>query len=536
MIAVFLVLALLFQAAATTTTGSFIQGVVLRTGSTTPVSGARVVLKRDGQSGRSEFDYGTFTSSDGHFEFKDVTPGRYRLSATQNGYVVSEYGQKRPNRPGAILDLSAATSLKDIVIHMTPGSVISGRVYDDAGNPLDSVQIQLIQPRYQGDGKIVPLMVSTTMTNDLGEYRLFWIAPGTYYVVATHFSRSPQPENALHEQFEGTESMFVPTFYPNAFDETRSTPVKVEAGTELRGIDLTMMRLRAFRVRGQVIDGGTGQPVAGTRVSIQPKQEGWANLASVASGLSAAGGEFDIRHVPQGTNTVTAMMTFPGPREVHSYFELQVSDRDISELRVVLQPWPGVSGKVTFEDPRSRSTLALGFSDVTSFATYSTGVSQDGSFSLPWIPAGVFRVVLGIQDSLFVRSAFSGSRNVLRDGLDTRSGTPEPLEVRLASSTGTVQGVVADEKTAPATGVQVVLAPTTDRTSHPELFKNVVTDQFGRFAIRGVVPGDYKLFAWGDIEPGIYHDPNFLEPYEAIGVAVHVADNGTVTANLKVIP
>src|SRR5689334_25332033 len=72
---------------------SQIQGIVTRSDGSTPIGGARVVLRKD-QSVRSENDYGTLTSSDGHFSFKDITPGRYRLLVKQNGYIDAEYGQK----------------------------------------------------------------------------------------------------------------------------------------------------------------------------------------------------------------------------------------------------------------------------------------------------------------------------------------------------------------------------------------------------------------------------------------------------------
>ena len=108
-----------------------------------PVAGARVVLRKD-QSVRAESDYGTTTSSDGRFALRNIAPARYRLLVRHTGYIDAEYGQKRPNRPGPILDLSRVQTLRDIVVQMTPGSVISGRVYDQNGQPVDSAQVQLI--------------------------------------------------------------------------------------------------------------------------------------------------------------------------------------------------------------------------------------------------------------------------------------------------------------------------------------------------------------------------------------------------------
>jgi hypothetical protein len=134
-----------------------------------------------------------------------------------------------------------------------------------------------------------------------------------------------------------------------------------------------------------------------------------------------------------------------------------------------------------------------------------------------------------------LRSASSGSRDVLRDGIDTTSGDPENVEIRVAVSAGVVQGNVTDERGSPSAGAQVAVVPDSDREIRPDLFRAATTDQLGRFSIKGVSPGNYKIFAWVDIEPGIFHDPNFLAPYEAMGTPVRVEENGSVTVYLKVI-
>ncbi len=125
------------------------------------------------------------------------------------------------------------------------------------------VEVQLIRPAYQSDGRMVPLRVSAATTDDRGEYRMFWIGPGTYYAVATDFQRGSLSDVALNERFEGIEQVILPTFYPNSLDDVHATPIRVEPGTELPGIDFTMTRMRAVRVRGQVIDGATGMVVPG---------------------------------------------------------------------------------------------------------------------------------------------------------------------------------------------------------------------------------------------------------------------------------
>src|SRR5712692_9455274 len=80
----------------------------------------------------------------------------------------------------------------------------------------------------------------------------------------------------------------------------------------------------------------------------------------------------------------------------------------------------------------------------------------------------------------------------------------------LSSNGGQVEGMVLNAVRQPATGAAVVLAPDAPRRAQPQLYKEVSTDQYGRFVIKGIAPGGYKLFAWEDVESGAYQDPEFL--------------------------
>jgi len=67
------------------------------------------------------------------------------------------------------------------------------------------------------------------------------------------------------------------------------------------------------------------------------------------------------------------------------------------------------------------------------------------------------------------------------------------------------------------------------------LYQSVVTDASGHFKIGGVAPGDYKLFAWDNLEPYAYFDPVVLDKVETRGRPVHIAESSNQTVNLSVI-
>src|SRR5207245_11178431 len=106
--------------------------------------------------------------------------------------------------------------------------------------------------------------------------------------------------------------------------------------------------------------------------------------------------------------------------------------------------------------------------------------------------------------------------------------------------TGGDRGQAGAAKTAEqraAIGAPVVLAPS-DAKRHDQIqyYRTVTTDQYGRFLLRNVVPGSYKLFAWEYIEDGAVLDSDFMKPVEEVGQPVLIQENSRTSARLKLIP
>ena len=108
------------------------------------------------------------------------------------------------------------------------------------------------------------------------------------------------------------------------------------------------------------------------------------------------------------------------------------------------------------------------------------------------------------------------------------------LDVVIASGAVEIQGTALDSKTMPESGVAVVLIPDQHR-DRIELYKYATTDVNGKFGIRSIPPGNYKLFAWDSLETFAWYDPEILSRYESNGKAVHVIASVNQTVELKVI-
>jgi hypothetical protein len=130
----------------------------------------------------------------------------------------------------------------------------------------------------------------------------------------------------------------------------------------------------------------------------------------------------------------------------------------------------------------------------------------------------------------YVKSARTGEADVLADGLSLTGPGTIGIEIVIASDGGAIEGVVRDENQQPVSGATILLAP--DRRTRADLFQSVTSDQNGRYEFAGIAPGHYKLFAWEDVEPEVWNDPDFLKDFEKQGQATAMEPGARVTANL----
>src|ERR1035437_8819399 len=178
--------------------------------------------------------FGTSSDASGRFAMKDLDPGSYRLQVTRNGYVPAEYGARGASTTGTVLTLSRTQQPKDLVVRMTPHGVVSGRVLDEDGDPVASMMVQLLRPRYTG-GKKQLATAGAAQTNDLGEYRASGLAPGRYYVTAgSTIAASLSVDKSAEPR---PEEDYVATYYPGVTDPAGATPGDVAAGGHDPGRD-----------------------------------------------------------------------------------------------------------------------------------------------------------------------------------------------------------------------------------------------------------------------------------------------------------
>ncbi len=314
----FLAAAFLFIAQQTAT----LEGSVIKLGTTEPLPGTRVgLVKPDGGSTSRT----TTTGGDGKFRFADVEPGTYRVVAMRDdGFLPAEYGQTKPNVRGLPISLGIGDAKTGVQLAMAPPASITGRIFDRDGDPIANAQVQALRSFYRNGRRALTIVQSVT-TNDLGEYRLFWLAPGAYYITAKTedlnarravqtFIRRPEDQfqmfhdetsppfvsKRILENGESVEEVQVPTYFPSTTDLEMAKAVPIRPGDDVRGLDINIKDLPpARRARGTVIDGATGQPLAGAALRAFLKTSG-PNV-SIPFATANDKGAFDVAGLIPGS-------------------------------------------------------------------------------------------------------------------------------------------------------------------------------------------------------------------------------------------
>ena len=158
-----------------------IRGRVLATDGGGPIRRAQVRI-----SGADVAPKAALTDAEGRFEFRDLPAGRFTLQASKSGFVSVQYGQTRPFESGKPIELADKQSLDNADVSMPRGSVIAGRIVDEFGDAIPDVSVTAMRQSWQnGRRRLVPSPGRIAQTNDLGQFRIYGLPPGDYYVSAT---------------------------------------------------------------------------------------------------------------------------------------------------------------------------------------------------------------------------------------------------------------------------------------------------------------------------------------------------------------
>jgi uncharacterized protein (DUF2141 family) len=472
------------------------------------------------------------TDSSGRFSFDNLPPGRYLVFASHQGYVNQGPGTRGPRLTA--LNLVSGQHLDDLVVYLTPGGIISGQISGAGGKPVSGVTLQALK-RSHRFGKPEFDEMAIAVSSKSGEYRLTALPPGDYYLRAVP---PPQPK----ADAKGTE-IHVPTYYPGTADQSRSALLVLRAGEQLSGIDMALSRVRTAVVSGRVIDAVTKSPIRESELTLV--EEG--NVTPVPfSATTDAKGNFEVKGVPRGSYLLMAEKAVQLEKDKPMWGKeaVQVGDVDVHNVEVAISRGVEVSGRILVDGKANldltQLTGGLQAEPTSTLRRFTPRVENapvkpDGSFMFQDVPEGSYRInFFPIPAGFYLKSG--QIPDVLETGVAVIRGQAiRILQLTLSSGVARIEGTVMKDQQ-PSPGTVVVLVPSPERRSLPRYYWQTVSDSQGRFALQNIIPGDYEVFAWQEIERGSYMDPDFLAQFEGHGKAVSIKDGADLNLQIDVIP
>ncbi len=526
---------------------SSIAGTVVKEPGSEPLKKVlvQVVAEDQKQSG----NYTASTDADGRFRVENVVPGRYRVFIERTGFVgINERGRRTDTN---VIAIQAGQSVEDLLFRMLPTAVITGRVTDEDGDPMSGVNVAAQKRK---PGKATRESVASGTTNDLGEYRLSGFSPGQFWIVAMpppdfrdydQPHKKPLPGTNDDSQSNGRpDTRYLTTYYPSTYDAMQWAPVTLKAGDEMP-INFTLVPARTYRVRGMVTGITPGQ-----HPTVELFSKAGDSYRANATEIDADG-QFEVRGVGPGSYIVRASLGTES-QTLTARQDISVVAADVDGVKLVPRPSFIISANLRIENSRGDLTQFSvnlrpaelpedpGFFMSQEFFGATAPIDRFGNCEWKNVAPGnyIAQVFGGNGEGSFLKSATLGGQDIT-NGF-TANG-PATLDLVVSSKGGTVEGTLVEKEKDvdndhPVANATVVAVPEEKYRKLPDRFVTGSTDQHGRFTIRGLAPGSYRLYAWQDLDEPVWVDPDFLKSQETNGIPMKVEEGSHQTVELRLSP
>lgn len=519
------------------------------------------------------------TDAEGRFEFRELPAGRFTLTGTKAGFVSVQFGQTRPFESGKPLELSEAQVLDKADILMPRGSVISGRILDEFGDPIADAMVSGMRSTWSNGKRRLQASGRTAQTNDLGQYRIYGLPPGDYYISATlrggnemmavemamTMSMSIGAGGGSGPSASTPSSGYAPTYFPGTTSGADAQKITLAVAQEAQSTDFALLPVRLAKVSGTVIT-SEGKPMDGAMLNAVPRTGEVGLMALGNSARTDKNGNFTLNGLAPGDYTLQTramqimtsgggeMMTFSariggpdgpgGDAEVGST-PISVSGEDVSNVVVVTAKGATATGRVTFEGgtkPASLGTMRISASPADGEGFMLGGgtgtVKPDGTFELKGL--GGTRVVraVGLPPGWMLKEVLVNGADITDTGMEFKPGEAVAgLDVVLTSQLTDLSGTVKGSDGQPAKDYTVVVfADEPGKWTAP--MNRYVTgtrpNQEGRFQVKNLPAGGYYAIAVEYIAQGEWGDPELLQRLAAKASKFSLKPGETKTLELKI--
>ena len=462
-----------------------------------PVPLARVMGRGIGQAS-------ALTDSAGRWKLSNIACGRVSVMGSKPGFLSTALPAVLAGE--TLLTTSPDSPAHDVRLELTPQGVVTGKVIDEAGDPVPNAGVSVYTSRVvEGRRSFLPGPLS--VANDLGEYRIAGLSAGKIILCA----HAP-PDLQAMEMGEGTISG--DSCYPGPVDPGGTGAMSLPAGREAR-VDFTLARVPAAKIHGKV----TGMPEnAGVSLMVVPRN----GTRAVGQGRPAQmqrDGTFEARGVAPGA-WMLSVDYWEGGRRLLAHVPVDVSGGDVEGVSVHLESAFSITGTLRVDSPSGNAPTArqvnvnLHGMDPTSGGGAAQWDKNHSAFTINDAMPGSYQLVVNVQQPFYAKSATLGGRDMLNEAVPI-SQAAGPVEIVIRDDSGSVQGRVEDSNGEGVAAWVMVLQE--GRQPRP-----VMTSPDGHFKFGGLAPGDYRVFARDDFTQVEYADPDWMRRNGGSGMAVTV--------------
>lgn len=487
-----------------------------------PLAGARVILAsvKARQNPQS-----VVTSDDGKFEFTGVPAGKFSLTGAKRGFTTSSYDQHYIFSTAIVT--GAGLDTEHLVLKLAPHSIISGRVLDEIGEPIRDATVGLYRDsQFDGTHQIITLRGS--QTNDLGEFEIPDLAPGTYFL-----SARANPWYAVHPQsgrgqmpadFDRSLDVAYPiTYYNNALEPDSATPIAVTGGEHLE-LDFHLNPVPSLHVIVHVPEIGKEQFPFPTFE--QPVIDGYSGVPGIENRMIKPGtleisgipaGKYDIRLMGQGTTRINSV-------------ELDSTTQELDTSAA--ESMCSLSVSIAFEDGKPPGQNGIVLRGKSPSLTRGLNFDSKGQAKFENIASGRYEVALIGEGTRFtVGRMQADGASIAGHSITLTPGSSASLSISGIRGTAELQGV-AKQAGKPFAGAMVVLVPRNPEGNR-DLFRRDQSDLDGTFAFHNVIPGSYTAVAIEDGWDLDWSQPELISAYAKRGVVIEVANKPDQKLNLS---
>ena len=315
------------------------------------------------------------TDSVGRFVIPGVPVGNVNVRAELERFFGTPSNGLFPDSASTSVMIEA-NKPANVRLSLVPGGTISGRVSDVNGKPFFNAIVAVLRPTYTR-GEISLSGVSGKQADDRGEFRIYPLPPGEYYLMLT-----PRAPGARATDIPSAPEIPVATLFPNATTLDSATKVVVPMGEEVRGIDVRVRTAPTYTVSGRVTSnypaaparvGRGGAPIPTTATLALASRESGAFSASVGgmTAVANADGTFRIPNVTPGLYHLWARMPIakgwgglaPPERATNAAAfgraSIEVRNGNLDGVQILIHQGMDIRGRITVDGVPKQAKVSL---------------------------------------------------------------------------------------------------------------------------------------------------------------------------------